>query len=50
MKVTFVCSECGKVFTKELRRDIFSVKCPRCKSFDVEPEEWPSRSRKEVGA
>jgi len=36
MKTTFECMECSKVFTRLLVSVNNRVKCPRCKSHDVE--------------
>lgn len=35
-RVEVSCQECGHQFLKEVSRRTFEIKCPRCKSYDVE--------------
>lgn len=38
MKVTFKCLECGKVFRRVIGLRTVEVKCPKCGSYDTEPQ------------
>jgi phage FluMu protein Com len=35
-RVQVSCQECGHVFNKSIGPQTFEIKCPRCKSYDVE--------------
>lgn len=36
-KIPFKCNFCGKKFERSLCSNLFEVRCPKCKEFDVEP-------------
>jgi len=35
-KVWLRCMECGNKFSRSLSKSLYNVKCPKCKSYDVE--------------
>jgi len=37
-KVKMVCMECGHKFTKNLSKNTYEVRCPKCHGYDTEPE------------
>jgi predicted Zn-ribbon and HTH transcriptional regulator len=34
-----ICRECGKKFKKNISKNAFDVKCPKCGGYDTEPDE-----------
>jgi NAD-dependent SIR2 family protein deacetylase len=32
------CNECGHKFKKKIGPHTYEIKCPKCKSYDTEPE------------
>jgi len=38
VSTSMICNECGKKFKKKIGPKTFEVKCPKCGSYDTEPE------------
>ena len=37
-KLRLICNECGRKFTKKIGPRTYEAKCPKCGSYDTEPD------------
>jgi len=40
MKTKLKCQECGNKFSKTIKAGTYEIKCPKCKSYDVDVADY----------
>lgn len=38
MKTGMVCNECGKKFSRTIKKNTYEIRCPKCRGYDTEPD------------